>query len=73
MPRLTRARAEQVLKSSFAEWIQELDLRFEAIEPERLRMRLPFHERPVHWGAESTADRPDVGLSFYSSQESNAG
>lgn len=50
MPQLTRARAEQVLKSSFAEWIQELDLSFEAIEPERLCMRLPFHERLVRSG-----------------------
>lgn len=50
MPQITLAEAEKVLKSSFAPWIQELDLRFEIMEPGRLRMRLPFNQRLVRKG-----------------------
>ena len=45
MPILTKADAEAMMADFFADWIRELNIRFDQIGPEEVVLRLPLAER----------------------------
>jgi len=44
------AAAHRLLAERFAPWVQDLGLKVEAVEPGRVKMRLPFNERLTRFG-----------------------
>ena len=44
------AAANRLLAERFAPWVQDLGLKVEAVEPGRVKMRLPFNERLTRFG-----------------------
>ena len=44
MPALTKSDAEAMFEEFFADWVQELDLRFDDISPDGVTIRMPLAE-----------------------------